>query len=69
MHVTPLTLPTPVGGGDQYTIHVEQAAIVLASQKDIITNFGIPKDIQSRFKGWKNPNYSDYKTMEQNAKE
>lgn len=62
----PIHTPT---SGDWYTILAKQAVLVLASQKNIVTNFGIPQGLQSRFKGWKNPKYSDNKTMEQIAKE
>lgn len=47
--------------GEWYTIFAEQAALVPASHMNIVIDFGIPEDIQQRFKGQKNPEYSDNK--------
>lgn len=61
-------LPTAVVG-DWYTILAEQAALIQASQKSIVTDYRVIEDIGTRFKGWKDQSYSDSKTMEQIAKE
>lgn len=68
--VLPIMLAMPVPHvSDWYKVLAEQAALVLTSQTNIIIDFGIPGDIQHRFKGYMNPEYSYNKNMEQIKKE